>query len=835
MPPSSSASTSTTMTQQPQPPAASSSIITGAARGAMALSSSLGTGKAGDASTAMSSQQPGRPNSFFGSQQSRNGSGPTTSNYSIPPGSSTMAGQSQSVPSGTTATAARTISHAPTESTGSNATADGDTAQPSRSYRQQVSHQHPLPALPAVSSTPGSPKPSLGKLDTQSRNVPANNIPQRPDSFFGGDEQLSSDSLYQGPLGRLGRSPRQVNASQHQFATAGAPSSSTLPTPVLKSATRSASPRIVHHVSQGSNASMTASYTTSPPHPSSAGGPVPDHRFHQQSRSSFYGLDNGATPSSSQEHVASHSANPSTSTYHSAATSRAPSVSPAGIDYAYNSALRGGRYSPANNSSTSNVGRRSDVFSHGSANGAASEAMTGQGTSSGSGSVQPQNRGHAQTDSTSSTAQQQQQHRRRVSSWTTRSNPGSIYGFSMQNSSPQLGPTSSGDNLPSVPNIPTLSQAHLRPGDRASLLSHTKTLELYRANVKKTNDPEVTYEFAAFMLGIARELGSTDAQQRSSYHSSPVANDYSDENLLSSLNDHSGTPSPDPSFSTASRSSGSSADAPSLPQLTLATPSAASSQPSVAQRVKKRGSSVAALASSLPSVLLGSNAKDASPQSAYPKEGDRNTLAGNLSPTTTNNLSSERKALISEAMALLKRNADRGHMPSQFFLADCYASGVDTRRSSGSSENPPSGAPQSAYPGSNVPSFNNSIFNAPPSLNTSNLLPAPGAHGPNSAISPGSFSPLVGGGAGSTAMALTQSSSSTGSPFNASPAQSTQGKDGSRPDYDKALPLYIAAAKHGHAPSCYRAGQCFENGWGCRRDASKAVQFYRWVAKLEQK
>lgn len=49
-------------------------------------------------------------------------------------------------------------------------------------------------------------------------------------------------------------------------------------------------------------------------------------------------------------------------------------------------------------------------------------------------------------------------------------------------------------------------------------------------------------------------------------------------------------------------------------------------------------------------------------------------------------------------------------------------------------------------------------------------------------------------------------------------------------DYDKAFPLFIAAAKHGHAEAGYRGALCYEFGWGCRMDGAKAVQFYRQAA-----
>ena len=46
-------------------------------------------------------------------------------------------------------------------------------------------------------------------------------------------------------------------------------------------------------------------------------------------------------------------------------------------------------------------------------------------------------------------------------------------------------------------------------------------------------------------------------------------------------------------------------------------------------------------------------------------------------------------------------------------------------------------------------------------------------------------------------------------------------------DWDRAFPLFVAASKHGHAESGYRAALCYEFGWGCRKDYAKAVQFYR--------
>ena len=49
-------------------------------------------------------------------------------------------------------------------------------------------------------------------------------------------------------------------------------------------------------------------------------------------------------------------------------------------------------------------------------------------------------------------------------------------------------------------------------------------------------------------------------------------------------------------------------------------------------------------------------------------------------------------------------------------------------------------------------------------------------------------------------------------------------------DCGQAFPLFVAASKHGHAESGYRAALCYEFGWGCRKDPAKAVQFYRQSA-----
>ena len=65
-------------------------------------------------------------------------------------------------------------------------------------------------------------------------------------------------------------------------------------------------------------------------------------------------------------------------------------------------------------------------------------------------------------------------------------------------------------NVPYPQQAPTpmnFDNAHLKTsvGNNASLLSPMKTLEMYRANVKKTNDLGVQYQFALFMLDTAQK------------------------------------------------------------------------------------------------------------------------------------------------------------------------------------------------------------------------------------------------------------------------------------------------------------------------------------------
>jgi uncharacterized protein len=169
---------------------------------------------------------------------------------------------------------------------------------------------------------------------------------------------------------------------------------------------------------------------------------------------------------------------------------------------------------------------------------------------------------------------------------------------------------------PSPPPGPILDHSHLRPGNQAALLSHDRTLDLYRANAKKTQDPELQFEFAVFMIDASKTM-----------------------------------PMPE-------------------------------------------------------------------------------NAPGNL--IQVEKAMEKREDLVREATGLLKRLADRGHPSAQYFLADCYANGIGTAKN--------------------------------------------------------------------------------------------------KQDFDRAYPLFVLAAKHNHPDAAYRAGTCCENGWGCRRESAKALQFFRKAA-----
>ena len=79
-------------------------------------------------------------------------------------------------------------------------------------------------------------------------------------------------------------------------------------------------------------------------------------------------------------------------------------------------------------------------------------------------------------------------------------------------------------SYPQAPPPPiSLDNSQLRSvvGSNASLLSSGKTLEMYRQNVKKTNDVEIQYAFAIFLIQTAQESGLGQEGENSSGKASP--------------------------------------------------------------------------------------------------------------------------------------------------------------------------------------------------------------------------------------------------------------------------------------------------------------------------
>ncbi|KAG2178657.1 hypothetical protein INT44_001810 [Umbelopsis vinacea] len=66
------------------------------------------------------------------------------------------------------------------------------------------------------------------------------------------------------------------------------------------------------------------------------------------------------------------------------------------------------------------------------------------------------------------------------------------------------------------PRSQLLDQSHLKPGDRASLLSHATTINMYRDNAKRTNNPSIQFEFANFIVEAAKAM-AVDEPQRWEY------------------------------------------------------------------------------------------------------------------------------------------------------------------------------------------------------------------------------------------------------------------------------------------------------------------------------
>jgi TPR repeat protein len=171
------------------------------------------------------------------------------------------------------------------------------------------------------------------------------------------------------------------------------------------------------------------------------------------------------------------------------------------------------------------------------------------------------------------------------------------------------------DLTPPLPPIPLLSHSHLQVGAKASLLSHAKTLELYRANAKKANDPEITFEFAALMISVAKDLGEAGDEEEAL--PSTASSDFLDikDRRRSSFN---------------------------IP--------------------RKKGSP----SSSSSSIFRATSHTDLPDAQNVPSASSSET---DLPMTKRNNL-------LREAAALLRKLANQGHVPAQYMLGDLYSQGA---------------------------------------------------------------------------------------------------------------------------------------------------------------
>lgn len=63
-----------------------------------------------------------------------------------------------------------------------------------------------------------------------------------------------------------------------------------------------------------------------------------------------------------------------------------------------------------------------------------------------------------------------------------------------------------------------LDQSHLKPGDRASLLSHSQTINMYRENAKRTNNPSIQFDFSNFIVEAAKPMPMEDERRWEHLH-----------------------------------------------------------------------------------------------------------------------------------------------------------------------------------------------------------------------------------------------------------------------------------------------------------------------------
>lgn len=70
-----------------------------------------------------------------------------------------------------------------------------------------------------------------------------------------------------------------------------------------------------------------------------------------------------------------------------------------------------------------------------------------------------------------------------------------------------------------------LDHSHLKPGENASLLSYSKTINLYRENAKKSNNMEIQCDFAVFLVEAAKRLSQKSSSDDNSAGGGSIINE----------------------------------------------------------------------------------------------------------------------------------------------------------------------------------------------------------------------------------------------------------------------------------------------------------------------
>ncbi|KAK9369628.1 hypothetical protein V1509DRAFT_562426 [Lipomyces kononenkoae] len=199
---------------------------------------------------------------------------------------------------------------------------------------------------------------------------------------------------------------------------------------------------------------------------------------------------------------------------------------------------------------------------------------------------------------------------------------------------------------PSMPPAAPFDQGHLLatlgPEGQHALVAHEKTLDLYRANVKKTQDPSIQFVFAQYLISTALAM-PTDAPGQASQNT-PAGGQKSPEHLRKAMKKNE---------STVSSNSNSSTSSHSVPSL-FATDD-----------------------STTPASSANTNGPAARPSSPTPSTFSTNTHTTSSGGSAAAPLHS-RELLLREAASVLRKLADRGYPDAQYLLGDALSSGLLT-------------------------------------------------------------------------------------------------------------------------------------------------------------